>query len=225
MISMAVCLVLPFAILAQEKPESKKEKKQALKITVKTDGNEAKVIEIDTLLPSAEKVEEIIDQITSEMQLKENELKQLEVELKIGEEALDSLQKKMKQIIIMRGKEGDMLSYFPEEEFQWKMLKEPWDSYSSCIDSYRDRLGDHDFKVIQHPFNPGSWMQQMTPWGKVKKFHIKKKRNGRKIIIKTEYVDGDYSFVYPAMPVPPPPPAPPAPPLPQKKVKKVVIER
>ncbi len=222
MLSLAVCMFILKPVHAQDKPESTKEKKHAVKIKIKTDGGETRVISIDTLLPSGEKMEQVLREIETTLKLKEDALKQLEIELQIDEEALDSLGKKMKKIVILGDEAGDILQDLPESAFEWEVLKEPWDSYSSCMDEYRVKRGEFLSQMPRHPFNPDSWLQQMTPWGKVTKYKIRKKRNGRKIIIKTEHVDGDVSFMFPAPPVPPPPPVPPAPP---KKVKKVVIER
>lgn len=214
----SLLMLAGFSLSAQDSGKPTKEKKQQKTVQIKmtTIDENGKKVTIDTSFTTTESDDKVI---MKKFRTKDSDqAKQITMEIEMDDEfpegmSRDSLEKKiMKEITVIAGPDGefewhtgdaDMDYQFFNENEGPKVLKfgcEPAPA-NPCI-----------MPPFQQPFNgQAQGFNFLAPNDIIKKFSIKKKRNGKKITIITE--NGDFWNM-----MPPPPPVPPCPPECTKKI-------
>jgi len=216
----SLLMLAGFSLSAQDSGKASKEKKHPKTVQIKmtTIDENGKKVTIDTTFTTTEENDRVI---MKKFRTKDSDKgKQITMEINMDDEFPegmnpDSLEKKiMKEITVIAG---------PDGEFEWSSKDGDFD-YQLFNENDMPKVLKFDCDPL--PGNPGPmfpFQQQfngqaqgfnfLAPNDIIKKFSIKKKRNGKKITIITE--NGDF---WNMMPPPPPPPVPPCPPDCTKKI-------
>ncbi len=215
---LSLMLMLGSGLQAQESKKSPKEKqnRKTVQIKMTTIDENGKKVSIDTTFTTTEEDDKVI---MKKFRTRDKEdAKHITMEIEMEDdfpEGLnpDSLEKKiMKEITVIAG---------PDGEFNWSSKDGDFD-YSFFNDGDMPKVMKFDCGPQQDQTCPMCRLRQqfpgyqqgfnfLSPTDIIKKLDIRKKRNGKKIIIETE--NGDFWSM-----MPPPPPVPPCPPECTKKV-------
>jgi len=196
-------------------PEKKHQKTVQLKMT--TIDENGKKVTIDTSFTTTEPDEKVI---MKKFRSKDADKgKQITMEIELDDEfpeglSADSLEKQiMKQITVIAGPDGEFEWNSNDKDFEYQFFNEnemPKVMKFDCCP--QQEAGCPMCRMRQQFGGQAQGFNFLSPTDIIKKFHIKKKRNGKKITIITE--NGDFWSMMP----PPPPPVPPCPPECTKKI-------